>query len=74
MSIVRAVSGALAGLAAAVIAATVVVAGQQPAGATATTHQMGMGGGTMTREQKIADALTAAPGTVTAKATILDWP
>src|SRR5687767_16036958 len=28
----------------------------------------------MTREQKIANAISAAPASITAKATILDWP
>jgi hypothetical protein len=38
-------------------------------------HQMSMGAGpTMTKAQKIANAMTAAPASVSGKATILDWP
>ena len=44
-------------------------------------HKMPMAGhgtmthtSTMTRDQKIANAMSAAPPTVSAKATILDWP
>jgi hypothetical protein len=40
----------------------------------AMAHTMPMSGATMTKEQKIANALTAAPDSVTAKATVLDWP
>src|SRR5262245_63963682 len=38
-------------------------------------HAMPMDGKTMmTKEQKIANAMTAAPAVVSAKATVLDWP
>jgi hypothetical protein len=33
-----------------------------------------MGKGMMTKEQKIASAMSAAPASISAKATILDWP
>jgi hypothetical protein len=56
-----------------------VSAQNQPARMPADTHTMPMPRGmtaksTMTRDQKIANAMSAAPTTVSAKATILDWP
>ncbi len=56
---------------------TALVSGQQRAGGppAPASHQMSATGqGTMTKEQKIADAMSAAPDSIAGKATILDWP
>src|SRR6185503_15749557 len=76
MRIVRSTLLGLAGLSAAGWLAASVIAGGQTAGKPA-LHQMPMpmaGKGMMTKDQKIANAMTAAPASVSAKATILDWP
>jgi hypothetical protein len=80
MRIVRATLGMIAGAGVAAFLSSGVLAGgqamgheQTTTGKPSTTHHMAMGS-TMTKEQKIANASTAAPGTVTAKATVLDWP
>jgi len=79
MRIVRATLGTVAGVGVIALLSSGVLAGgqamghEQTTGKPSTTHHMAMGG-TMTKEQKIANASTAAPATVTAKATILDWP
>jgi hypothetical protein len=50
-------------------------AGGQSTGPAMAPHQMSMAGNaTMTKDQKIANAVSAAPASVSAKATILDWP
>ena len=73
MRIVRTTLLGFSGLGAAVWLSASLTAGGQGAGAA--SHQMPMSSnGMMTRDQKIADAMTAAPVTVSAKATILDWP
>jgi hypothetical protein len=51
----------------------VLVAGQQP-GASMPAHDMPMRGMKMTTAEKIANAASAAPASVSAKATVLDWP
>jgi hypothetical protein len=52
------------------------IAGRQGAAKTGESHQMPMtsDGMMMTKDQKIRNAMTAAPTAVSAKATILDWP
>ena len=63
----------LAGLGAAAWLSASVRAAARPTGQA--PHQMSMPGGTkMTKDQKIAEAMTAAPAAVSGKATILDWP
>ena len=63
----------LAGLGTAAWLSASVTAGARPA--VGAPHAMATPGtGTMTKEQKIAEAMTAAPAAVSAKATILDWP
>ena len=63
----------LAGLGAAAWLSVSVRAAARPAGQA--PHQKSMAGnGMMTKDQKIAEAMTAAPAAVSAKATILDWP
>jgi hypothetical protein len=79
MRIVRATLGTVAGVGVGALLSSALLAGGQAMGheptkgKSSTTHHTAMGG-TMTKEQKIADASTAAPATVSAKATILDWP
>ena len=78
MSILRTSHLGVATLAAAAwLAAAVLVDAQKPS----EEHKMPMAGhgtmmhtSTMTREQKIANAMSAAPSPVSGKATILDWP
>jgi hypothetical protein len=71
--IVHAALLGLAGLGTAAWLSAPVTAGQRPA--VAAPHAMAMPApGAMTKEQKIAEAMTAAPAVVSAKATILDWP
>jgi hypothetical protein len=54
------------------LSASLLAGGQTTAKA---PHQMPMpSNGMMTKDQKIANAMTAAPASVSAKATILDWP
>src|SRR5688572_15543625 len=56
---------------------TALISGRQASGdpMAAANHQMSASGpGTMTKEQKIADAMSAAPDSIAGKATILDWP
>jgi hypothetical protein len=73
MRIVRRTLLGLAGLGAAGWLSASVAAGGQAAGQA--PHHMPMPDkGMMTKEQKIAGATTAAPASVSAKATILDWP
>lgn len=73
MRIVRTTLLGLAGLGAAGWLSASLMAGGQAEGQA--SHHMPMPGkGTMTKEQKIASAMTAAPASVSAKATILDWP
>jgi len=51
-----------------------VARGQQPVNP-AQPHQMAMAAGpVMTKAQKIANAMTAAPASISDKATVLDWP
>jgi hypothetical protein len=48
-----------------------------PQGSMPASHDMpmtGMPSGSMTKAQKIANAMTAGPSTISAKAAILDWP
>jgi hypothetical protein len=73
MRIVRTTLLALAGLGAAGWVSVSLMAGGQATGKA--SHHMPMPGkGMMTRDQKIANAMTAAPASVSAQATILDWP
>jgi hypothetical protein len=52
-----------------------VLAGGQDAKTPATSHDMTMAKtSTMTKAQKITNAMSAAPSSLSAKATILDWP
>src|SRR5260221_13711610 len=54
-------------------AVSLVAVGQQMK--SAQPHEMAMPApSTMTKAQKIADAMTAAPAAISSKATILDWP
>ncbi|MEO7191516.1 MAG: hypothetical protein ABI051_10720 [Vicinamibacterales bacterium] len=72
----RMMMAALSGLSAAGLLTVSLLARQQP-GAPAMSHDMPMpaaGMSTMTTAQKIANAMEAAPATVAARATILDWP
>jgi hypothetical protein len=71
--IVRTTLLGLAGLGAAGwLSASLTAGGQATAKA---PHHMSMpGGGMMTKAEKIANAMTAAPASVSATATILDWP
>jgi hypothetical protein len=66
MDIVRTTLLGVAGLALGVWISAPVTAGAQ-----AMTGKSAMN---MTRDQKIADAMSAAPASISAKATILDWP
>lgn len=51
------------------------LAGRQASGTMPAMQQMSSAGtSTMTRDQKIADAVSAAPESISGKATILDWP
>jgi hypothetical protein len=71
--ILRATLFGLVGLGAAGWLSASLMAGEQATGKA--THAMPVpGNGTMTKEQKIANAMTAAPAAVSGKATILDWP
>ncbi len=73
MRIVRTTLLGLAGLGAAGWLSASLMAGGQATGQA--PHQMPMPSkGMMTKDQKIANAMTAAPASVSAKATILDWP
>jgi hypothetical protein len=81
MHIVRTVLVGVAGLALTGLVTGSWAAEDQSTGKPAGSHTMPMpargmtsGASTMTREQKIANALSAAPASVSAKATILDWP
>ena len=79
MRIVRATLGSFAGLGMAGLLSVALLAGVQTTTKGTATQKMSMGdktmmGSTMTKEQKIANASTAAPTTIAAKATILDWP
>jgi len=63
----------LAGLGAAGWLSASLMAGGQATGKA--SHHMSMPSkGMLTRDQKIANAMTAAPASVSAEATILDWP
>lgn len=71
--IVRRTLLGLAGFGTAACLSASLMAGGQTAGKA--PHQMPMSSdGMMTKDQKIANAMTAAPASVSAKATILDWP
>ena len=73
LRIVRTTLLGLAGLGAAEWLSASLMAGGQATGQA--SHHMPMPGkGMMTRDQKIANAMTAAPASVSAQATILDWP
>ena len=81
MHIVRTGPFGVAGLALTGLVTGSLQAEDQSTGKPAEPHRMAMpargmatGTSTMTREQKIANALSAAPASVSAKATILDWP
>src|SRR5262245_15080754 len=51
------------------------IAGGQQASTQTEPHQMRMTGtSTMTKAQKIANAMTAAPASISEKAAVLDWP
>jgi len=75
MSIQRFVQISLYALGLAGLTAIPVVARQQT-GSSTMAHEMPMtkAGGMMTAAQKIANAMTAAPSSISAKATVLDWP
>src|SRR6266699_2304367 len=73
MRIVRTTLLGFAGFGTAAWLSASLMAGGQTTGKA--PHQMPMSSkGMMTKDQKIANAMTAAPGSVSAKATILDWP
>jgi hypothetical protein len=73
IGIVRTTLLGFAGLGAAAWLSASLMAGGQATGKA--PHQMPMpSNGMMTKEQKIANAMTAAPAAVSGKATILDWP
>jgi hypothetical protein len=73
MRVVRTTLVGLAALGAAGWLSASLMAGGQATGKP--PHHMPMPGKVvMTKEQKIANAMTAAPASVSAKATILDWP
>ena len=73
MRIVRTTLLGLAGLGAACWLSASLMAGEQATGKA--SHHMPMPSNSMmTRDQKIANAMTAAPASVSAQATILDWP
>ena len=73
MRIVRTTLLGLAGLGAAGWLSASLMAGGQATGKA--SHHMPMPSkGMMTKDQKIANAMTAAPASVSAQATILDWP
>ena len=73
MRIVRTTRLGLAGLGAATWLSASLMAGGQATGQA--SHHMPMPDkGIMTRDQKIASAMTAAPASVSAQATVLDWP
>src|SRR5438477_13061524 len=75
MSVVRTTLLCLAGLGAAGWLSASLMAGGQATGKAMAPHQMTIPGKVMmTKAQKIANATTAAPASVSAKATILDWP
>ena len=78
MRILRATLGSIAVVGVAALLSNGVLAGGQAMGheqtmgkPSTTPHAMGK---TMTKEEKIANASTAAPASVSAKATVLDWP
>jgi hypothetical protein len=75
MRILRVTLFSVAGLVAAGWLSASLSAGQQPTGRMAAPPQASMADHMMmTKDQKIANALSSAPATVSAKATILDWP
>ena len=76
MSIVRTTLLSLAGLGAAGWLSASLIAGGQSTSKPMDGHQMPMTGKSMmmTKDQKIRNAMSAAPASVSAKATILDWP
>jgi len=80
MHIVRNVFPAVAGLTLAGLVSVSLMAGGQAPARPADPHTMPMPprgmtmASKMTREQKIANAMSAAPASVSANATILDWP
>src|SRR5438046_2780131 len=75
MLIVRATLLGLVGLGAAGWLSAALTADGQATNKTMASHKMPMAStGTMSKDQKIANAMTAAPASVSAKATILDWP
>ena len=73
MRIVRTTLLGLAGLGAAGWLSASLMAGGQAAGK-ASHHMPTPSTGMLTKDQKIANAMTAAPASVSAQATILDWP
>jgi len=72
MRILRSTGHVIAGIGM-VASLTAVAVGQTKAGSE-TMGKMSMAGTAMTKDQKIASAVSAAPASVTAKATIMDWP
>lgn len=76
MSIVRTTLLSLAGFGAAGWLSASLMAGGQGTAKPSEPHRMPMAGKTkmMTKDQRIGNAMTAAPASVSAKATILDWP
>jgi hypothetical protein len=74
MRILRTIVLGVAGFATVTSLTVLSVNGQTKGGAGMMDHKMSMSGKTMTNEEKIANALTAAPASVAAKATIADWP
>ncbi len=73
--IVRTTLLGLAGVGAAGYLSAALIAGGQAAAQPAKPHGMPMATKkVMTREQKIVNAMSAAPASVSAQATILDWP
>lgn len=83
MSILRTAASGVAGLAVAGLVSVSLVAGGQTPAKPEMSHPMPMGKDmkkppmkamTMTKEQKIANAVSSAPMAISGKATIVDWP
>lgn len=71
---IRTTVGTFAALCAAGALSSFLIAGGQGTDTAMKDHQMPMAKSMMTKEQKIRNAMSAAPASVSAKATILDWP
>jgi len=74
MRILRTVLLGIAGIAVVAGLTVISVRGQGSTQGMGMKGMPGMAGKMMTKEQKIANAISAAPSSITNKATILDWP